>query len=183
MPTNIIESSQELSDKDFFLFDNHSVTIFGYIQLWFGDIDLGVLNTDSQFGRWILPSALGALVLILALFWLREMGKFVVSGHCLENTLWREWPEIWYAAVSWPPSELIRLWLQFVDFSNFDAILTLWKGSNLGFPGMLVMLCGFSSLWWPFGWNWSYLGFLGIIWSKCRRGAEAYFRRFASSSV
>ena len=33
MPTNIIESSQELSDKDFFLFDNHSVTIFGYIQL------------------------------------------------------------------------------------------------------------------------------------------------------
>ena len=34
------------------------------------------------------------------------------------------------------------------------------------------MLCEFSSLWWPFGWNWSYLGFLGIIWrtcgSKCR---------------
>ena len=34
------------------------------------------------------------------------------------------------------------------------------------------MLCGFSSLWWPFGWNWSYLAFLGIIWrtcgSKCR---------------
>ena len=34
------------------------------------------------------------------------------------------------------------------------------------------MLCGFSSLWWPSGWNWSYLGFLGIIWrtcgSKCR---------------
>ena len=34
------------------------------------------------------------------------------------------------------------------------------------------MLCGFSLLWRPFGWNWSYLGFLGIIWrmcgSKCR---------------
>ena len=34
------------------------------------------------------------------------------------------------------------------------------------------MLCGFSSLWWPFGCNWSYLAFLGIIWrtcgSKCR---------------
>ena len=29
------------------------------------------------------------------------------------------------------------------------------------------MLCGFSSLWWPFGWNWSYLGFLGIIWRTC----------------
>ena len=40
------------------------------------------------------------------------------------------------------------------------------------FPGILVVLCIFSSLWWPFGWNWSYLGFLGIIWrmcaSKCR---------------
>ena len=29
------------------------------------------------------------------------------------------------------------------------------------------MLCGFSSLWWPFGWNCSYLGFLGIIWRMC----------------
>ena len=29
------------------------------------------------------------------------------------------------------------------------------------------MLGGFSSLWWPFGWNWSYLGFLGIIWRTC----------------
>ena len=36
--------------------------------------------------------------------------KFGVSGHFLENA-WREWPEIWYAAVSWPLSELIRLWL------------------------------------------------------------------------
>ena len=25
-------------------------------------------------------------------------------------------------------SELIRLWLQFVDFSNFDAILSKWNG-------------------------------------------------------
>ena len=29
-----------------------------------------------------------------------------------------------YADVSWPLSELVRLWLQFVDFSNFDAVLT-----------------------------------------------------------
>ena len=36
------------------------------------------------------------------------------------------------------------------------------------------MLCWFSSLWWPFGWKWPYLGFLGIIWrtcgSKCQGG-------------
>ena len=79
-----------------------------------------------------------------------------------------KWPEILHADVSWPLTELIRLWLQFVDFSNFEAILTKWNGENLGFPGIF----GFSSLRWPFGWNWSYLGFLGIIWrtcgSKCR---------------
>ena len=46
-----------------------------------------------------------------------------VSGHLLENA-WREWPEILHADVSWPPSELISLWLQSVDFSNFGAILT-----------------------------------------------------------
>ena len=99
--------------------------------------------------------------------------RFGVSGHFLENPL-RKWPEILHADVSWPPSELRRLWQQFVDFSNFDDILTLWNGSNLGFPGILVVLCRFSSLWWPFGWNWSYLWFLGIFWrtcgSKCRGG-------------
>ena len=49
--------------------------------------------------------------------------KFGVSGHFLENA-WREWPEILHADVSWPPSELISLWPQFADFSNFGAILT-----------------------------------------------------------
>ena len=61
--------------------------------------------------------------------------KFGVSGHFLQNA-WREWPEILHADVSWPPSELISLWRQFGDFSNFGAILTKWNGSNLGFPGI-----------------------------------------------
>ena len=102
-----------------------------------------------------------------------KLVKFGVSGHFLENPM-RKWPAIWHADVSWPPSELIRLWLEFVDFSNFGAILTKWNGSNLRFPGILVVLCRFSSLWWPFIGNWSYLRFLGIIWgtcgSKCRGG-------------
>ena len=46
-----------------------------------------------------------------------------VSGHLPENAL-RDWPEIWYADVSWPSSELISLWLWSVDFSNFGTILT-----------------------------------------------------------
>ena len=49
--------------------------------------------------------------------------KFGVSGHFLENA-WREWPETWYAAVSWPISELISIWLQSGGFCNFGAILT-----------------------------------------------------------
>ena len=46
-----------------------------------------------------------------------------VSGHLPENA-WRDWPEILYADVSWPSSELISLWLWSVDFSNFGTILT-----------------------------------------------------------
>ena len=61
--------------------------------------------------------------------------KFRVSGHFLENA-WREWAEIWFAAVSGPLAELISLWSRSGDFSNFCAILTLWNGSNLGFPGI-----------------------------------------------
>ena len=63
------------------------------------------------------------IFLILVLFWLSETGQIwgfqAFSGKHIE-----EMPEILHADVSWPLSELIRLWLQFVDFSNFDAILT-----------------------------------------------------------
>ena len=54
----------------------------------------------------------------------------------------------------------------------FLILMLFWQ--ILGFHGILVLLCGYFSLWWPFGWNWSYLGFLAIIWrrcgSKCRAG-------------
>ena len=46
-----------------------------------------------------------------------------VSGHFPDNAL-RDWPEIWHADVSWPPSELISLWPWSVNFSNFGTILT-----------------------------------------------------------
>ena len=45
---------------------------------------------------------------------------------------------------------------------------------NLGFPGILAMLCEFSSLWWSLSENGQYLGFL--CGSKWRRGVgETYF--------
>ena len=115
------------------------------------------------------------------LFWcyfdLVKQVKFGVSGHFLENPL-SKWPEMLHAGVSWSLSELVRLAPQFLDFSNFGAILTSWNRSNLGFPGILFVLCGFSS-WCPFDWNWSYLRFLGIIWgacgSKCQGGSGGIF--------
>ena len=65
------------------------------------------------------------------LFWhyfdLLKRVKFGVSGHFL-GSAWREWPEIWYAAASWPPSELIRLWLRSGDFS----LMVLFKLSETG---------------------------------------------------
>ena len=110
-----------------------------------------------------------------------KLVKFGVSGHFLENLL-SKWPEILHADVFWPPSKLFRLWLQFVDF--FLILMLFWlseTGQIWGFHSILVMLCGYSSLWWPFGWNWSYLGFLGIIWrtcgstGKCRGGSGGIF--------
>ena len=100
--------------------------------------------------------------------------KFGLSRHYLENPL-RKWPGILHAHVSSACSKLSRLWSEFVDCYNFGTILTSWNGWNYG---ILVMLCGFSSLWWPFYWNCSYLGFLGIIWrtcgSKCRGGERSH---------
>ena len=63
--------------------------------------------------------------------------KFGVSGHFLENA-WREWPEILYSDVSWPPSELIRLWSWSVDFPPF--------GSTLRFPGISRRTHGVNGL-------------------------------------
>ena len=65
--------------------------------------------------------------LLIFLFWrisyLVKRVKFEVSGHFLENARW-DWPVIWHADVSWPPSELIRAWLWSLDFPPFGAILT-----------------------------------------------------------
>ena len=63
------------------------------------------------------------IYLIWHYFDLVKRVKFGVSGHILENA-WREWPEILYADVSWPPSELIGSGSWSVDFCNFGTILT-----------------------------------------------------------
>ena len=96
-----------------------------------------------NFAHWCIlstsrPDSFMALVCWFFLFWhyfdLVKRVKFGVSGYFLENA-WREWPEIWYAAVSWPHSELIRLWLQSGDFSNFWCYFDLVKRVKFGVSG------------------------------------------------
>ena len=124
-------------------------------------------------------------------FWCRfnlvKQVKFGVSRHLLENA-WREWPEILHTDVSWPPSELFRLWARSVDFSNFGTILTsklvkrvkfgVWVkfGVSGQFGQALWIFLIMMPLWLKlliFGVSGHYLeNSVG----KCRGGAEAYFQ-------
>ena len=116
------------------------------------------------------------IFLILALFWLSETGQIWGFSAISQGThggnglafcmlMYLKHLQNW---VDYGHSLLI--------FSNFGTILTAWNGSNWG---ILVMLCGYSSLWCPFDCNWSFWGFLGIIWrtcgSKCRGGSGGIF--------
>ena len=99
-------------------------------------------------------------------YWLNGTCLIWVSRHFLQN----HWGNgLNFATdVAWPLTELIRLWLLFADIFHYDAILTEF----------LVLLCWFYTSQWPFGWNRSYLGFLGIIWWKlgvCERGGRGIF--------
>ena len=73
-------------------------------------------RNDLKFGMLIYPDHLHILLHfrhdllifpIMAPFRLWNESNVWVSCHFLGNT-WREWPEIYNANVSWPPSELIR---------------------------------------------------------------------------
>ena len=63
------------------------------------------------------------IFLILAVFGLSETGQIwgfrVFPGDRMEELAWNL-----RADVSWPPSELISLWLRFDDFSNFGGFWT-----------------------------------------------------------
>ena len=60
--------------------------------------------------------------------------KIRVSRHTKENNMWKEWPEIWHAGLSWPPSELTWFWPLLVHIGatgpqnwwneNFEVMLT-----------------------------------------------------------
>ena len=50
--------------------------------------------------------------------------KFGVFAHFLENA-WRKWPEMWYAAVSWPPQNWLDYGSSLVIFSCDQAALQM----------------------------------------------------------
>ena len=100
-----------------------------------------------SFKKWSNYGHSLVIFIILALFWLNETGQVwsfrAFPGEPSEEMAWT-----FASDVSRSPSELFKLWSQFVDFSNFGTILILWNGSISGFSAILVMLCRLSSLWW-----------------------------------
>ena len=84
-----------------------------------------ILHADVSWHlqNWLVYGLGLLLFVILALFWLSETGQIwgfrAFPGERMEGMAY-----IWYSAVSWQPSELIRLWIRSGDLSNFGAILT-----------------------------------------------------------
>ena len=71
-------------------------------------------------------------------------------GISPETFLWKEWPAIWHAGVSWPPSVLIRLWSHSFDFPNFGAKFGFCEtGQIFGFRTFLVECMKFCMLMYP----------------------------------
>ena len=113
--------------------------------------------------------------------------KFGVSRHFLENPS-RKWPEILHADVSWPLSELIRLWLQFVNF--FLILMLFWlneTGKIWGFQAFWSCSVDFPHYGDPLveiGHSWRFWALSGKrVGVNVEGRAEAYFRRFASNAV
>ena len=113
-----------------------------------------------------------------AIFDLVKRVKFGVSRHFLKNH-WGNGRK--FCMMMYP--DHFQNWYDFgYSLLIFLILMLFWLGETgkiWGFPDILFVLCGFSSLWWPFGWNWSYFGFLGIIWrtcgSKCREEGGGIF--------
>ena len=80
-----------------------------------------------------------------SLYDLIRWAKFGVSTHFQEN-ISKEWLEIWYADVFWPPSELIKFWSWSVDFPHLGTTLIYWDGPNLGVPCAGERTCGTNGL-------------------------------------
>ena len=78
------------------------------------------------------------IFLIWAEFWLSERCQIGSFQTIIENA-WEEWAEICHAYVSWPPSELIRIWSSYVDFPNL-FINALWFCVNLRSADLFVHL-------------------------------------------
>ena len=82
-----------------------------------------MLMYADHLQNWLVYGCGVLIILILALFWLSETGQIwgfrAFPGERIEGMAWN-----FVRQVSWPSSELISLWPQSVDFSNFGAIFT-----------------------------------------------------------
>ena len=153
----------------------HLVFVVATTQTW---VFIAVTLNGLKFDMLMYPDhfradEISVIICWFSSFWhhfdLVKQTKFATSGHFLGNAR-EEWPELWHADVSWPPSELIKFWSRSVDFpflasfwlSETGKIWGLWQFSSECMGGIacnltywcilttfstayiLVMVCWFS---------------------------------------
>ena len=121
--------------------------------------------------------------------------KFGVSGHFPEKA-WREWPEIrWCILITFRTTELVRLCLRSVDFSNglwcyFDLRVKFWVSRHF-LENPLRKFLKFCMLMYPdhfqnwldYGYIWSIFLILGLFRLSETHGKIWGFQAFWSCSV
>ena len=142
-------------------------------------MDLNCLDSKVFFESCNETAKIWVIICWFSSFWHHfdfvKQAKFATSGYFQENAR-EEWPELWHADVSWPPSELIKFWSWSVNFpflasfwlSETGQIWGLWQFSSECMGGMacnltcwcilttfstayiLVIVCWFSSFWQEF---------------------------------
>ena len=88
------------------------------------DWNICLLMYLDHFQNWLHYGH--SLLIFQILTLIRHSEKGEIWGFQIFSTkkTFREWLEILYFDVSWPPSELVSLWSWFVGVSHFGGILT-----------------------------------------------------------
>ena len=104
-----------------------------------------MLMYPDHLQNWLVYGNGLFIFLILALFWLSETGQIwgfrAFPGERMEEMAWNfaRWCIL-------TPFRTDKFMATVCRFNNFGAILTSWKGSNLGFPGIIRRTHGGNGL-------------------------------------
>ena len=126
---------------NFLNFAFHLVFVVATTNLLFIAVTLNGLKFDMlMYPDHFRADKIWVIICWFSSFWhhfdLVKQAKFPTSGHFLEKAR-KEWPELWHADLSWPPSELIKFWSWSVDFRfwhHFDWV----KQVKFGVSGIFL---------------------------------------------